>query len=262
MILYIILFLIILAVIVWGGVTRWKFISKKRENLKNFEKSLRKICVISTKNPTHILLDTITNVKKYYPNFDIVVIDSDSDNFDMFKNIPGDVKVEYIKNKNWELGAWFYAYNKYNKYDIYMFIQDTLTPVKTIPLDYENIINSDYFYSFHYSTRLKDGGDATIMLGKLRNVYNNTKLQFIADMDGNTQITGAAHSSFITNSKNTKIILELEDIYMMKKLKKNKEDAGLSERTVGIMADKHRFRRIDMTGYFKKNHGGRMERYI
>ena len=38
MILYIILFLIILAVIVWGGVTRWKFISKKRENLKNFER--------------------------------------------------------------------------------------------------------------------------------------------------------------------------------------------------------------------------------
>ena len=64
---------------------------------------MKKLCVISTKNPNNILIDTISKVKEYYPDFDIIIIDSDSDNMETFKKIPNDVNIELIKNKNWEL---------------------------------------------------------------------------------------------------------------------------------------------------------------
>jgi hypothetical protein len=72
----------------------------------------RCLCVISSKNPSHILLNNITNLKIFYPEFDIVVIDSDSSVLTHYDLLPPDVKVEYCKNKNWELGAWYYAFKK------------------------------------------------------------------------------------------------------------------------------------------------------
>ena len=69
-------------------------------------------------------------------------------------------------------------------------------------------------------------------------VYKDTELNFISEMSENTLITGAAHSSFIANSNITKKILQLEKIYIDKKLIKTKIDSWLSERTVGIMADR------------------------
>ena len=114
----------------------------------NSTKSITKLCAISTKNPTYILLKTIAKCKKYYPDFTIIIIDSDSDKFETFKFVPPDIKIEYIKNKNWELGAWFYAFNKYYSFDIYMFIQDSVTPIKFINLDYDGIINSNKFIHF------------------------------------------------------------------------------------------------------------------
>ena len=213
---------------------------------------MKKLCVISSKNPNNILITTISKLKEYYPDFDIVIIDSDSDNTEIFKNIPDDVKIEFIKNHNWELGAWYYAVNYYNTYDIYMCIQDSLTPIKSFNLDCNNIINSDYFYSFHYSASLGEGG----YLDELSEVYKDTDLSFICNMNGNTQITGAAHSSFIANSKVTKKILELEKIYIDKKLIKTKIDSWLSERTVGILADKYS-KRIDISYCFQKFSLGR-----
>ena len=87
-----------------------------------------------------------------------------------------------------------------------MFIQDSLIPIKSFNFEYYNIMNSDYFYSFHYSATLEQGG----YLQELRDVYKDTDLKFISNISGNTKITGAVHSSFITNSKITKKILELE----------------------------------------------------
>jgi len=100
----------------------------------------KKLCVISTKNPTNLIVETVNNVKKYYSDFDIIIIDSDSDKFDFFNQIPSDVKIEYIKNQNWELGAWNYAFNKYKNYDLYMFIQDSLTPNKKLIVNWKDII--------------------------------------------------------------------------------------------------------------------------
>ena len=129
-----------------------------------------------------------------------------------------------------------------------MFIQDSLVPIKPFDFEYYNIINSDYFYSFHYNATLKQGG----YLQDLKDVYKDTKLKFISNIHGNTLITGAAHSSFIANSKITKEILELEKIYIDKKIIKTKIDSWLSERTIGILADKHSKKRINISNYFEK----------
>ena len=80
-----------------------------------------RVCIISTKNPTQDLIDTIYNIKLYYDEFDIIIIDSNSTRKRLFKLVPSDCIIDYCKNKNWELGAWTYAFNKYNHYKVYMF---------------------------------------------------------------------------------------------------------------------------------------------
>jgi hypothetical protein len=63
--------------------------------------------------------------------------------------------------------------------------------------------------------------------------------------------------SIITNKKCALLILQLEEPYVSKGLLKTKADSWLSERTVGILADKLQFVRINITHYFTKRHGGR-----
>ena len=235
-----------------------KMFENNNSNLDNILKKLQthtiqKLCVICTKNPTNILLNTISNIKQFYPNFDIVIIDSDSNNFTIFQKISNDIKIEFIKNKNLELGAWYYAFNKYNMYDIYMFIQDSTVPIKKIEFDYNNIINTNYFYSFHFTESMNY--DHNLNYKHLYNtLYEDTDLKFISDMKNkNKNILCAAHNSFITNRYITKQILKLEQIYIDKNiLNRSKIDAWLAERTIGIIADKYSKKRINITPYFKK----------
>lgn len=209
----------------------------------------QRLAVIIAKNPTEVLLNTVNNIKLFYPEFDIVIIDSDSENCEIYSRLPNDCKVEKIKNKNYELGAWTYAYNKYPNYNVYMFIQDSLMPICRIPTLNEYNYEVGTIYSFHYCVRLCDGG----YMQELQNVYRNSNLHFISELDYNTPITGSAHASFIIDKEHAPTILQLEDAYIQKNIKKNKVDAWLSERTCGIMADKLK-KRIDINNYFKKIH--------
>jgi len=206
----------------------------------------KKLCVISTKNPTDILIECINNVLKYYPDFDLLVVDSNSDKTDGFSKIPANVKLDLIKNTNWELGAWLYAYNNY-EYDIYMFIQDSLVPI--YPVDLSDIETS--VYSFNYKARLKDG-DHLASHTILKNIYKDTKLNFISKTSGEDIILGCAHSSFIANRANTSKILELERVYVKNKLTKTKIDSWLSERSVGMVMDNYNMNRINIINFFKK----------
>ena len=210
-----------------------------------------RVCVISTKNPNHNLINTITNIKLYYDEFDIIIIDSDSTDKTFFKLVPKDCIIEYCQNKNWELGAWTYAFNKYNNYKIYMFIQDTLTPNCRIPGLDKIKYNNGTIYTFNYSAKLKDGG----YFNNLQNIYRFTDLHFLSELSPELQITGAAHSSFILDNKHVYTILELENPYVTKNISKSKIDSWLSERTVGILADK--LNRINIWNYFTKIHGNR-----
>lgn len=70
-------------------------------------------------------------------------------------------------------------------------------------------------------------------------------------MDPETLITGGAHTFFIINKEDVNNILQLEDAYKIKNITKSKIDSWLSERTVGILADKQP-KRINITPYFTK----------
>jgi hypothetical protein len=217
-----------------------------------FPHKKNRLAVICSYNPTQSLIETVNAVKLFYEEFDIVIIDSDSVNTQIYDLLPKDCIVEYCKNKNYELGAWRYALAKYNDYNVYMFIQDTLTPNCRIPnFDKTNYTNGT-IYSCHYCAYLHDGG----YFNELCTVYNNSDLHFISQLDPYMIITGAAHSSFIINKDDVNYILQLENAYVDKKLVKSKIDAWLSERTCGIMADK--FTRINMIDYFTKISAHRM----
>ena len=45
------------------------------------------LCVISSKNPNQLLLDTVNGVKLYYPEFDVVIIDSNSTNTEYYDKV-------------------------------------------------------------------------------------------------------------------------------------------------------------------------------
>jgi hypothetical protein len=181
------------------------------------------------------------------------VIDSDSSNFTYYELLPSDIKVEYCKNKNWELGAFYYAFKKYTDYDIYMFIQDGLVPLCRIPEFNPDNYEKGTLYSFHYNAQLWHGGH----YDELVNVYINTPLHFISELDPNTPILGTAHTSFIANAENVYNILQLEEAYISKKIKKTKIHSWLSERCGGLLADIQKNRRIDITPYFQKYTLGR-----
>jgi hypothetical protein len=213
----------------------------------------RCICVLSSKNPTHLLVEHITNIQLFYPEFDIVVVDSDSSDFTYYDLLPKHVKVDYCKNRNWELGAWYYAFKQYPDYDIYMFMQDSLIPLCRIPwLDTENF-EKNTVYSFHYEAMLWHGG----YYDDLVNIYRDSSLHFIAELDPNTLILGTAHSSFITDRDNAAKMLQLEEPYIEKNVQKTKVHSWLAERTGGLIPERNCNKRIDITPYFQKYSLGR-----
>lgn len=210
-----------------------------------------RLAVICSFNPSDVLLTTVTKLQEYYNEFDIIIIDSDSTDCSMYNLLPSECKVDYVKNKNYELGAWSYAFQTYPNYKVYMFIQDTLTPNCRIPNFDKTTYENGTIYTFHFHQTLNACG----YFKELYDVYYNTKLHFISQLNPNMNIIGGAHTSFILNKEHIPIILELEDAYQYRK--KTKIDSWLSERTLGIIADTLP-KNVNIWDFFTKIHGNRM----
>ncbi|NDD53019.1 glycosyltransferase [bacterium] len=219
-----------------------------------FEDNKSKDClaVICTRNPKEILLKNIANTKKFYPDFDILVVDGNStENIEIFEKLPGDVFFGR-NNTNYELGAWNHALLKYGDYKQYMFIQDTLVPIARIPEF--NINEAGVLYSIEMNFKIGDGG----YFDHLKNIYKDTDLVFFAEIDPETPYICSAHSSFISDQATAKrIVFALEKPYLTKKIIKTKIDSWLTERTIGFMASRIGCKRICMNSFFQKTHGGR-----
>eukprot|EP00613_Pedinella_sp_CCMP2098_P061640 CAMPEP_0171978898 /NCGR_PEP_ID=MMETSP0993-20121228/254399_1 /TAXON_ID=483369 /ORGANISM="non described non described, Strain CCMP2098" /LENGTH=371 /DNA_ID=CAMNT_0012630903 /DNA_START=151 /DNA_END=1267 /DNA_ORIENTATION=- len=218
------------------------------------------LCVISTKDPTEQLLATISAVEEFYPEFDIVVVDSDSNQtlsvnrtYEAVHRNHENVDVYLARNQNWEYGAWDFAFKgSQTSHTCFMFIQDSLTPTSRIP-GFSLKKCKRKIYSFHYASVLADGG----YLDRLREVYRHTKLSFISDLADDYEFVGGAHSAFITDRLTSKFMLKLEKAYRDKGLSKTKIDSWLAERTTGIMAAVSGKARVDLTPHFEKKHNGR-----
>jgi hypothetical protein len=216
-------------------------------NITQPKKCLAAICTFNPKEAN--LIKTIEGLTKFYPTFDIVIIDSDSTELEIFDKVPNTCKIHFCKNKARELGAWKFVHDNYPDYDVYMCIQDSLIPTSRIKnLDLENV--QDKFYSFHYTCKLKDGGYFDV----LQKVYKDSDLDFISKFTGEEVVIGTAHSSFLTDKKNLKKFLKLNNVYEEKKIERNVVHGWLNERTGGLVID---CQRIDIWAYFNKLHFNR-----
>lgn len=69
----------------------------------------------------------VAQIREFHQDEKIVVVDSDSDDKSYFDELKKyDVIIEDVKNKNWMVGAYWYAYKKYPNEDFYFFMHDSM----------------------------------------------------------------------------------------------------------------------------------------
>lgn len=207
------------------------------------------LIVISSKSPNSILhqcIDSLFKVQiKNRPNYKVCVVDSDSDNMEVYDKIKGDfpsVDLHFIKNKNYEYGAWKFASETYPDYDIYFCIQDSLVINKEVPLS--TVDNTNAYIFLHPSGFTLDKDIKNI--GK--RLLNSARLEY----DMNSPFTIAQHSSFIVNNA------VMKDIF--KRLTTPPTNKGGScsyERVFGVFFTNNNIKTHDLQDYFTKTSVGR-----
>ena len=123
------------------------------------ESNKTSLCVLCSKDPNEALYLTILGIKSVYPEFDILIVDSDSEKTEMYDRIGKEfpeIKIHLGKNKNYEMGAWKMAYDLYPEYDIYMCLQDNVQPLIRLP----NIekLNENDVYILPHDSGCQSGG--------------------------------------------------------------------------------------------------------
>jgi hypothetical protein len=179
-------------------------------------------------------------------NYKVVIVDSDSDdftNYDRIKNDFPEVDIHLAKNKNYEYGAWKYAFSLYPDDDIYFCIQDTLIMHHTLDL---SVINDTNAYTYHVDC----GFDLEL---------RDTSTELLADCELNWKpfmgrnFILATHSSFIVTRPT------MHDIFQtLTKPPVNKFGCCSYERIFGVYFILKGKKTIDMSGSLKKIHGNRL----
>jgi len=208
------------------------------------------ICICS-KYPNPLLYECVTNLYKFQikneEGYKICIVDSDSDNFTEYdkvrENYP-DVELHFIKNLNYEYGAWKYALDIYPNYSTYFCIQDSNIIKEYINLD---AINDSTAYTFHHHSGFH-GVSHLVDLGML--MLENSGLDFKP-----TFFTGynlAQHSAFIVNNN------VMNDIFKRLTIPPvNKEGSCCYERVFGLYFILKNINTIDLYNYMTKIHGKR-----
>lgn len=209
------------------------------------------LIVICSKSPNPELYNCIDKLYKIQikdnSNYKLCVIDSDSldlTNYEKIKTDFPDVELHFIKNKNYEYGAWKYASTTYPNYDIYFCIQDTIIIKNNINLD---IIDNNTVYTFHHNTGYYS--DKGIKEGGIK-LLENSGLDFESLID--TNFTLAQHSIFIVNN------YIMKDIFMtLINPPINKAGSCIYERNFGLYFLIKKINTIDLNKYMDKIHGKR-----
>jgi len=210
------------------------------------------LIVISSKSPNNTLYNCIDSLYKiqikdeehYYK---ICVVDSDSDDFTNYNNIKIHfpyVDIHYIKNKNYEYGAWKYSQEIYKNYDIYFCIQDTIIIEKYINL---SIINDKTVYTYHHYT-----GYYSHECIKEKGIDNlkNSGLEYIGIVD--THFNLAYSNLFIVNNT------IMKDIFItLKNPPIDKDGSCFYERNFGLYFIIKNINTIDLSRYVHKYSGKR-----
>ena len=208
------------------------------------------ICICS-KSPNSLLYKCINMLYKIQIDdslkYKICVVDSDSDDLSTYKKINKDfpnVEIYFIKNKNYEYGAWKYAKTIYPNYDLYFCIQDSIIINKKINL---SAVNDTNVYTYHeysgYNSHLeiKDKGIDNI---------KNTGLDYAGLIDTNFKL--AQHSIFIVNNRVMKDIFKTLD-----KPPIDKDGSCFYERNFGLYFIIKGINTINLKQYVTKHNGKR-----
>ena len=207
------------------------------------------IC-ISSKYPNPNLYTCIQKIYEHTDptvEYEIHVIDSDSEDIQYYNKVKEhfpEVEFHYIKNKNYEYGAWKYILDTYPLFDTYFCIQDSLHLQNRIDVAKVNDVTA---YSFHCNVgylnfeHAKEYSRGCLELGEL-----SCRLV-------DTFFTIATHNSFVV-SRNT-----LEDMFRCLIVPPETKFGSCSyERLFGIYFLEKNIYTIDMAPYVNKNHGGRL----
>jgi hypothetical protein len=209
------------------------------------------LIIISSKSPNPSLYNCISSLYKIQMNdenkYKLCVVDSDSDDLSNYSIIQQDfpeVDICFVKNKNYEYGAWKYGYEKYLDYDRYFCIQDNVIIVSKIDL---SVINNKTVYTYHHPS-----GFIHQMSTKEKGIMylNNTGLDYESIID--TPFTIACCNIFIiTNDIIQDIFLTLREPPI------NKMDSTMYERLFGLYFIIKQIDTIDLTQFINKTGGKR-----
>jgi hypothetical protein len=178
-------------------------------------------------------------------------VDSDSDDFTHYKKIKESfpkVELLFVKNKNYEYGAWKYILNKYPEYDIYFCIQDTNIVNRHIHL---NVVDNNTAYTNHHHT----GFNTDIELKDLgRSILNDSNIHFsLYDSIINTYFTIAQHNLFIVNNS---VMHDIFNTLLIPPL--DKTGSWAYERIFGLYFIMKHINTLDLNSFICKYGGQRL----
>jgi hypothetical protein len=217
------------------------------------------LIVISSKNPTKSLINTIESIYKIQlsdcniinDNIKICIVDSDSSDFSIYDKISiiyPDIDICFAKNKHYEYGAWKYAYLKYPNYEKYFCIQDTITILNKIDIDKVNdntALTIFYRSGFQNDLRIYNTGI---------NLLNNSTITFDDYKDIiNTRFILSTHCSFIVTNK---IICDIFKTLTEPPI--NKDGSITYERLFGLYFIIKKINTINIRDFIHKIHGKRI----
>ena len=251
------------------------------------------LVIISSKNPKKYLIDNITGLYNIQfsnnnDNVKICIIDSDSDKFESYEIIKNKfplVELHFIQNKNYEYGAYKYAYSQYPDYDIYFCIQDSLIIQKKVDITCVNDLNAFTCHDksgFHSHPEIKNKGIellrgcqfGSFLLESRRNIpwigpgrvesghksikllrncyleYNMDIETFVNIIDGKFPL--AQHSTFIVSNV---VMKDIFKTFINPPI--DKEGSCCFERLFGLYFIVKKIRTVDVRNHFYKIHGSR-----
>jgi hypothetical protein len=214
------------------------------------------LVVICSKFPNDILINSIDSLKENQINNDhdqknkykIIVVDSGSNNFVVYEKINilfPDVNICYIQNKNYEYGAYKYAIQNFQDFDIYICLQDSCIISKYIDLSVVNEMTAYIYYDqsgYQSHLSIKEKG---------KNFLKHD--QIIFDKIINERFTLATHC-FLIVTKNVMI-----DIFKTLTIPpQDKDGSCIYERNFGIYFILKEMKTINVSDKIRKIHNMRM----
>jgi hypothetical protein len=130
------------------------------------------------------IYDCVASIRKFHPKSDILIVDSNSANKKYFelRNLPR-VEIADIANKNYDSGAYWFAYHNKKQYNYYYFIHDSVIFKKNVEFTMK-----DSFTSVRYFISKKEIGGFKFVKGRLDSIKyilsKFVKFLNITDIDG------------------------------------------------------------------------------